>query len=375
MKVAFDAKRITQNTTGLGNYSRFVVNALSDTYCDEQWILFSPDKPQKAIQAELPQASNIHYHYPLSAGWPLVTDVWRSRTILRDLKAQQVDLYHGLSNEIPLGISTSGIPSVVTLHDLIFLRYPQFFKQIDRRIYHYKSRYACACSNRIIAVSETTKREIIRAFGVDEDKITVVYQACSESFREPVSDDKMQNVRQKFSLPSQYVLSVGSIVAGKNLLLTVKALKLSGLDIKLVVVGRKTSYWKQVQSYIREQHMEGQVIVLDQVSNSDLPAIYQLASLLVYPSLFEGFGIPVLEALNSGVPVIAGKGSSLEEAGGPHSIYVDPYNAAKLADFIRLLLTDSSLSKAMSIAGKSYAERFSAKRAATELMNIYTQLR
>lgn len=375
MKLAFDAKRITHNRTGLGNYSRFIANSLIDNYPENSYHLYSPDKGKEHLRTLVPEQENVIFHYPknnrfgsLSKAW------WRSYGIIGDLKKEKPNLYHGLSNELPFGLAKAGIPSVVTIHDLIFARYPQFYKAIDRNIYNFKFRKACQLADKIIAVSEMTRQDIIRIYGIPEEKIEVVYQGCNVSFLQSAGTDKLREVRNKYHLPEHFILNVGSIEQRKNLLLIVKALKQSSKDIHLVAVGRRTPYSETVEQYIRENNMQGQVTFLNNVPFNDLPALYQLASLFIYPSFFEGFGIPILEALNSGTPVIAATGSCLEEAGGPGSIYIDPENANDLSEKINWILTTPSQAEHMRTAGKEYAKRFLSQAIARDITNVYRQI-
>ena len=374
MKIAFDAKRITSNVTGLGNYGRFVVNAFSRQFQNDQLLLFSPHEARDAVKAVLPVFNNISYCLPDRKMGQIRRSLWRVHGIVNDLKLNSVDLYHGLSNELPLGIRKTGIPAVVTIHDLIFLHYPQFYKTIDRKIYEYKFRSACHSADHIIAVSEATKRDVIAAYNVPEKKVSVVYQGCNDLFCHDVPASQKVFLREKYNLSSEYILSVGTVEQRKNLLLTVKALKESGLDLKLLVIGKQTPYAEQVKIFIRENGMEEQVLFLHLTDSSELPAIYQMASLFVYPSLIEGFGIPVLEALNSGTPVIGATGSCLEEAGGPDSLYVDPTNHHELAAKMKHVLHNPQVAGEMSWKGKKYAERFLPENLSCDLMNVYKRV-
>ncbi len=375
MKLAFDAKRITHNGTGLGNYSRFVVNALADGFPNDSYHLYSPDKGKDHLRALVPERENVIYHYPGSSPLgALSKDWWRTYGIVRDLKREKPDVYHGLSNELPFGLAKAGIPSVVTIHDLIFVRHPQFYKPVDRAIYNFKFKKACLLADKVVAVSEMTKKDIIHLYGIPEEKIEVVYQGCNDSFAQPVKQDKLYEVKHKYRLPEVFILNVGSIEPRKNLLLIVKALKQMGKDIPLVAIGKRTPYADVVEQYVRENNMEGQVTLLSNIPFEDLPAFYRLASLFVYPSFFEGFGIPILEALNSGTPVIAATGSCLEEAGGPDSVYVNPKDANDLSEKINLILTSSAQAEHMRDAGREYAGRFKGEVIAGDLMKIYRRI-
>lgn len=364
MRIGFDGKRVVQNFTGLGNYSRFILNLLAQHFPENEYIVYSSKKASDNLKIP----SGIQFHHPPAYKLPVL---WRSYGIGKDLQKDKIDLYHGLSNELPLGNFSSKIPSVVTIHDLIFLRFPDFYPAIDRAIYRYKFQFACKNATRIIAVSEQTKKDIVNYFNISGEKIDVIYQGCNSSFKDSVSDEFKIKVREKYSLPKQYLLQVGTIEERKNLMLTVKALKAIPSEIKLVVIGKQTDYLKEIKEYLSDHSLDSRVQFLTNVPLEDLPAIYQQAKIFVYPSEFEGFGIPVIEALYSGVPVIAATGSCLEEAGGPGSSYVHPKDDIQLSWTINSILNSPDKQLEMVSAGYEYVKKFSEQQLASNLMNVY----
>ena len=374
MRIGYDAKRITHNSTGLGNYSRYIVDILSKYYPENQYLLYTPGAAKEHLKNKIPQNNNITYKFPQGFN-SILKSRWRSKTIIGDLSKDNVDIFHGLSNELPFGINKSGIPSIVTIHDLIFLRYPEFYKPIDRKIYNYKFKRACVEADKIIAVSEMTKNDIIKYYGIDKDKIVTVYQGCDESFAKTADDKLKEEVKSKYSLPDRYILNVGTIESRKNLLLLIKSLnEIDDKEIKVVVVGRKTPYFDEVNSYIIANKLQDRIVVLSGVTFRELPSIYQMASLFVYPSYFEGFGIPIIEAINSGVPVIGATGSCLEEAGGEYSVYVDPDNPSELAMQINKILSDSTMRMNMINNGLEYVKRFRPEVIASDIMSVYDNI-
>ncbi|MCD7978669.1 MAG: glycosyltransferase family 4 protein [Tannerellaceae bacterium] len=373
MKIGFDAKRITKNKTGLGNYSRFVVNGLSTYFPENDYNLYSPNIGNPDLKAQVRNSPHINYHYP-SGIYKKSTSLWRSTGIIKDLKKDRIDLFHGLSNELPLTIDKSNIPSVVTIHDLIFLKYPNLYKYMDRKIYSYKFRQACIQSNRIIAVSQKTKEDIHTLFQIPENKIEVIYQGCNPVFGLPVPEEKKKKLRLKYHITTPYILYVGSIEERKNLLLLVKAFKDIKEDIRLIAIGKETGYTNKIKSYIKEYNLEERVQILNNIPFEELPSFFQMADLFVYPSFYEGFGIPILEALTANIPVIAATGSCLEEAGGPHSLYTDPENPEELRDMIKTVLLNTSLANQMREEGKEYIKRFSEKKLASDMFNLYQQI-
>lgn len=375
MKIGFDAKRAAQNKTGLGNYSRFVIESLAETIPVGRYLLYVPHPGKTACMDNLLQRYNVDMRCPRTGFWKRLRSLWRVWGVTPDFEQDRIRLFHGLSNELPLNIRKARrVRSVVTIHDLIFLRHPEYYPYIDRKIYAYKFRKACRNADRIIAVSQCTKRDIVDFFHIPEEKIDVVYQGCDASFKRPVDAEKKESVRRKYRLTSRYILYVGSIEERKNLMLVAQALPFLPDGTEVIAVGKRTRYADKVETFLRRNGLEHRMRLVSDVPFDDLPAFYQMASVFVYPSKFEGFGIPLLEALNSGTPAIGATGSCLEEAGGPHSLYVSPTDARALAEAITRTLTDSELREKMITEGKEYAINFEPERIATEIMTVYEKV-
>ena len=375
MRIGFDAKRAAQNKTGLGNYSRFVIEGLSRFYPDNQYLLYIPNPKRSHLLGDLKQRNNCTIKYPNNTIWRKLSFIWRVVSIKKQLQKDQIDICHGLSNELPIGIKKlKNIKSIVTIHDLIFLRYPEFYKRIDRKIYAFKFKKACRVADSIIAVSECTKRDIVDFFGIAPEKITVIYQGCDKSFQQLASNEVKDKARELYQLPEKYLLYVGSIESRKNLKLIVEALTKTQCDLPLIAIGKHTPYADEVQQYINEQGLNERVKMLHNVDFTYFPAIYQMASIFIYPSFFEGFGIPILEALYSRVPVIGATGSCLEEAGGPNSIYVNPTDANEMATAIDRIMQDEKLRQQMIDNGVEYANMFNQERLSRLMMEHYKTL-
>ena len=260
------------------------------------------------------------------------------------------------------------------MHDAIFIRYPELYDALYRKIFIRKNKFSCRVADRIIAISEQTKRDFIEFFGADAEKIDVVYQGCNNIFREKVSEEKKAEVRKKYNLPETFLLNVGAIEKRKNLGTIVRAIHQGKIDIPLVACGNKTEYVNEVNLLISEYKLENQVFLLHNVDFADLPALYASASVFVYPSVFEGFGIPILESLCIGTPVITSRGSCFEETGGKSSLYVDYNNAEEMAEAINKTLFDSDLRQKMIADGKAHSELFTDEKVARNLMNVYKKL-
>lgn len=370
IKIAFDAKRAAQNNTGLGNYSRFVITLLTAYKKENRYYLYIPDTRRARFLGKV--ADNAVICSPRTFFGKKLRSLWRVWGITKSIADERIDLFHGLSNELPFNIGKAHqTRSIVTIHDLIFLRYPHYYRFFDRLIYRYKFQKACRNADRIIAVSMCTKKDIVHYFGIEPGKIDVVYQGCADAFKHPLPEHRLRSVRETYGLPERFLLYVGSIEERKNLLLVVQALTLIDEPITLVAIGKRTSYTKKVEHYIQTHGLANRVLLLTRIDTSELPAFYRLATTFVYPSLFEGFGIPVLEALCCGIPVVAAKGSCLEEAGGPDSIYIDPHDPQDLARAIERTLTDEDLRSRMIDEGLRHAQRFDNERLFQDLYDVY----
>jgi glycosyltransferase involved in cell wall biosynthesis len=377
MNIGFDAKRAFHNTTGLGNYSRTLITGLAQFYPQHQYFLFNP-KPSKKFPK--PPFENVHEVLPGGFVSKKFSSLWRSKWVIKDLQQWGIQLYHGLSHEIPVGIEKTAIPSVVTIHDLIFERYPEQFSKIDVQIFRKKFRYACQHANRIIAISKQTGQDIVEMYGIDADKIDICYQSCDPAFAEQVDEKEKELIRERFGLPSAFFLYVGSIIERKNLLNICKALQLMPeLPVPLVVIGDGKAYKNEVKAYIAKHNLAHRVIFLSEThaigkDARTLAAIYQMSLALIYPSFFEGFGIPVLEALWSRVPVITSATSCLPETGGDAALYIDPSSAEQIAQAMQRVYNDESLREQMIAKGLQHAQNFTLENCTKQVMDVYKKL-
>lgn len=370
MNIGFDGKRAANNLTGLGNYSRSLIAQLAKHFHQNQYFVYSPKVKSHPQVTTFLENQQIQLKLPASNVPKLL---WRSFGIKTQLQQDGIDLYHGLSQEIPLYITQTGIKTIVTMHDLIYLRLPKLYKRIDRYIYNRKSEYACKNSDHIVAISERTKQDIIEYYQVPASKITVIYQGCDPAFKQKYSSADKLAVLHRYALPLKYILIVGTIEPRKNLMLLVRALKNIHPAYKLVVVGKQQPYAVQVKKEIERLGLIDRVVFLEGLPFADLPLVYQMASLFVYPSFYEGFGIPIIEALHSRVPVIAATGSCLEEAGGPGSIYIAPDDAEALAFQANRVLNDEHLRVEMVNSGLSFVQRFNPEILTKQMMDCYIQ--
>lgn len=369
MKIGFDAKRGFNNFSGLGNYSRVAIESLAQYYPDENYFLFATDRNNKLFE-QIQFRKSIETIYSSS----LLKSYWRSYSQVNDWKKLKIDLFHGLSNELPFGLNRAKTKTIVTIHDVIFKKHPEFYSFVDRIIYDIKTKHACIHSDKIICVSEQTKKEVMHFYKVPDSKIKVIYASLPSHITRMISVDKTEEVKTRFRLPEKFLLYVGTIEKRKNLLTIIKALNnLRAQHLPLVVVGKPTKYLKEIKNYLHDYAPHLKIIFIHDAGNEDLNVIYSLAFVFIYTSLIEGFGIPLIEAATHGVPSITSRDSCMEEAAGKGAIYIDPKSESETASAISRLINEPILHKQLSALAIAHSAKFNSKRLADELMNLYKE--
>lgn len=367
MKIGFDAKRAFLNASGLGNYSRNTLNALNKYYSQNEYVLFTPK-----VEVDLFRNYNqFEVVYPPAIYKSFMKLVWRNLFLTGKLKKHDIDIFHGLSNELPTGIHKTKIPSVVTIHDLIFMRYPEFYKPVDRKIYFRKMKYACQAADKIIAISRQTQNDVETFFQVSPEKVAVIYQPVAATFFEKQDD---ATVLKKYNVPEKYILAVGTLESRKNQLTLLEALHQLNAEIPLVLVGKPTTYIAELKKFMAEKGMEGQVIFLSGLPENELAALYQNALISVYISVFEGFGLPVIESMASGCPVLTSSVSCLPETAGDAAVLCNPADVSDVAKKLKSLLEDESLRKQIVQKGVHRAKAFHPEIYAQKLNSLYANL-
>ncbi|MCB0552217.1 MAG: glycosyltransferase family 4 protein [Phaeodactylibacter sp.] len=371
LRIGYDAKQLFNDFAGQGSYSRTLLANLAEYYPDNAYFLYAPRFTKSDDTSFFLNSALFNVQLPRRGP----TLYWRTLGLKRYLRKHKIGLFHGLVNELPLALQGTGIRSIVTIHDLIFLHYPQHYTLFNRKALDLKYRYACRQADHIVAISESTKRDIIHFYGIAPEKISVIYQSCSERFRQERAQKTIEAVRRRHHLPEEYLLTVGAITARKNLMGTVRALQLlpDSLKLPLVVVGKGTAHKAKIQRYLQQNRLEKWVYFIE-ASFEDLPAIYQDASVFLYPSFFEGFGLPILEALFSETPVLTSNTSSLPEAGGPGAYLVDPAKPEQIAAGIEKILTDDAYRASLVENGSEYAQQFRGEPLAQQMMELYKKV-
>ena len=333
MRIGYDAKRLFHNNTGLGHYSRTLIQLLLQSNNDLEIVLFDSHPVQNELTRQIfsaPQVNTITLDYP---GW-----YYRSINLSKFISKANPDVYHGLSNELPL-IKNGNIPYVVTIHDLLYQNFPNDFSFFDRTIYNIKTSQAIKNADTIIAISEATKKSILDSFSVDDKKIKVIYQSYDPVFDIPVAPVEMEEVLKKYKLPVSYNYYVGAVTYRKNLKVILEAMlqQSASQQLPLLVAGNGTNYLKEINNFIHQNKLSKLVFHLPHLPRSVVRMLYTNANAIIYPSLGEGFGLPVLEGIAANLPVITSSISSLPEAGGDVALYFNPRKPEELASILNSL--------------------------------------
>lgn len=333
MRIVFDAKRYFHNSRGLGNYSRDVVRLIREYAPNWEVVLMDKSGLSRSF-----------------------------------MNIPPCDIYHGLSGELPFTVGRSQARSVVTMHDAIFIRYPELYSPTYRWLFTQKVRFACKAADTIIAISEQTKRDMIEFFHADESKIRVVYQGCSNIFRQPISAEQIAEAKKKYDLPQNYLLDVGAMEPRKNLKKLIQAMAAAKIDLPLVAVGGHSKYADEAAALAQQSGVT--LLLRHGVTFADFPAIYKGAEVLCYPSIFEGFGIPILEAMCVGTPVLTSTGSCFAETGGEAALYANPLDIEEIGAQLNRILTNNHLRQEMVAKGTVQANRFTDEQVAKNLIRV-----
>ncbi|HEV3141559.1 MAG TPA: glycosyltransferase [Vicinamibacterales bacterium] len=365
MRIAFDGTALRPRRTGVGYYTEHLLRHLALTAASDELIVVS----NRTVETDAPLPERVRV---VTAPRRVPRMVWMQTGARTTLKQIGADVAHFTNGMLPLG---SPVPTVVTIHDMSLRLYPQYHPPrrvlLNRPLVDIAARSADA----IITVSETAKRDIVRLYRIDPDRVNVVYEAAAPAFH-PVDDPiELDRVRRKYGLRNRIVLYVGTIEPRKNLPTLVEAFaagrRRGDLDHQLVCVGPYGWLSRDLDERIRRANVSDAIVLTGYVPFEDLPAIYSLAEMFVYPSMYEGFGLPVVEAMACGVPVITGRAAALAEVGGEAVEHVERLDADALAEAMATLARNQGRRRELSARGLARARRFSWEQAAKESLRVY----
>lgn len=372
MIIGFDAKRAFQNMTGLGNYSRMLICGLAKQHKDVYSVLYAP-KMDGYYKTFFTGYANISTRQPHGFDKHLPR-LWRSFGVSIHMSEDDIDIFHGLSHELPLRLP-KGVKKVVTMHDLIAWRNPEYFSALDAKIHQCKQKSACKNADIIIAISQQTKQDLMHYTGVPEEKIRVLYQSCDPIFREEISEKFKNEVKKDYKLPDRYIICVGTIEKRKNQEAIIAAMHQLPEDLHLVLVGGcHGNYRSKLFSSLKSKGLQKRVHLIDDAEFEDFPALYANSLAAVYVSKFEGFGIPILEAMCCGVPVLTSNCSSMPEVGGDAVLYADPNNIDEIASQINRIISDETLREELLQKAEIQKQKFDPQITTQALYDLYKEL-
>jgi glycosyltransferase involved in cell wall biosynthesis len=373
MHIAIDYTAAVQQRAGIGRYTRELVGALlhlEEAREAHRYTLFAAAGGRSAPVGSLPPAIRRRF-LPLSDEW--AARLWhRARLpIPEETFTGPIDLFY--SPDFVLPPTRRRTPTLLTVHDLSFLRYPDHFVP---KLVRYLSRVvpeSVARADRVLADSQATRTDLVELLGTSPEKVEVLYSGVDARFRPEREPGEQERLRARYGLDRPYVLSVGTLQPRKNYVRLIRAfVRLSVSGVMLVIAGARGWLYEEV---LEEAARHGdRTRILGFVAEEDLPALYRGASLFVFPSFYEGFGLPVLEAMACGVPVVCSRASSLPEVAGDAALLVDPHDEEGLREAMGRALEDEALRREMTARGLARAAHFTWERAARQLLAAFAEV-
>jgi len=367
MRIGIDGRYIQDHFPGIGRYTYNLIQALAKAAPEDSFVLpYNPQSVNTRYDLQRLRTPNVEM---VSIDLPTfsLTEQYRLPSLIRHLG---LDLFHSPYYIKPYFLPC---PSVVTIYDLIPRLYPQYISPWARGIFEMAIRLATVTSRLVISVSQSAKEDLVRLLRVPPSKVWVTPLGVDTQFC-PVNEKAIFNLRQKYDLPEGYILYLGINKPHKNLVRLVEAFAKVKNRRNLVLAGKEDPRYREVHEVVKQLSLQDRVVFLGQVPEDDLPALYSGAALFVFPSLYEGFGLPLLEAMACGVPVVCSSTSSLPEIAGRAAVMVDPLDVSQLARALERVLGDSDLRASMRQEGLKQAARFSWERTAKETLAVYRQV-
>jgi len=372
MPIYIDVSPAVHSKAGLGRYAASLAQALIAREAGRFCLFYNrarDSRPPLGLEA-VPRRTIRAGYRP----WRMAVWLGQLAGLGFNRLVPDAELFHATEHLLP---PLPGVPTVLTVHDMIFKLFREHQKPLNFWYLNATMPLYCRRAGAIITVSESSKRDIVAHYGLDPAKITVIYEAAAPEFR-PAAPAALAAVRRRYDLPDEFLIHVGTIEPRKNLTRLIGALQQlreTGLLIPLVVVGARGWLYDDFFRRIEELDLRQAVHFPGFVPATDLPLVYGAATVAAMPSVYEGFGLPILEAMACGVPVVSSSSSSLPELGGEAARYFDPYDVAEMAEVIRAVWTDADLRQEMRLKGLVQAARFSWERAAEETLAVYERVR
>ncbi len=379
IRIAIDGSAIPRQMAGAGVYTFELVRALAALPGDHDLTVFArPGLFDDMAQQE--RRLRVVHVDPRSRAARLV---WEQTALLMLLRRLQIEVLHSPHHHLPVAAtliragSKRRLRRVVTFHDVTFMLRPDRYPLARRLYMEAVTRASARLADAIITPSQAVRQDVMRKLGLPGERVVAIPEAAGPQFV-PADEDAQGRARWKYRLPSRYILSVGSLEPGKNrgrLIRAYARLSTGGVDCPVVIAGQPAWRYEGDLALARRLGLGDQVRFLGYVPNVDLPALYSGATLFAFPSLYEGFGLPVLEAMACGTPVVTSNGSALAEVAGDAAVLVDPRDVDAIAKAMDQLLCDETLRADLRARGLERAKQFSWERTARETLSVYEIVR
>lgn len=374
MRIGFDVRPFLKEETGVGIYLKNLLFSLSHIDQDNEYFLFSSSLKDRFNAQKIPpfmKMSFRDFHYPVKLmnflwyklGWPKLDHFFK----------EKLDITH---SPTPLILPTHG-KKIVTVYDLFFMDSPHQVDRETRNTFVRGIKSSLQKADGVITISEFTKKQLLEKFSLDPNKIKVIYLGIQKDYWEDISADELEKIKGKYNLPQSFLLFVGTIEPRKNILNLLNALKIiheKHKKIPLVIVGRKGQDYENVLEKVRVLGLEDWVVFTGYIPEKELKGFYHLASLFVFPSLYEGFGLPLLEAMASGLPIVTSRKAALPEIAMDAALYFNPEEQEDIAEKILIGLKDETLRKQLIYKGKERVGDFNWRKTAEETLNFYLSI-
>ncbi len=366
--IGIDFRPALGQAAGVGRYVRNLVRHLAVLGTDERFVLFMDRQTEDPLGARYPNVTQRILTLPVLQNY----FTWLQFRLPPSLWRRPVDLFHFPFYTMPL-LSTG--PSVVTIHDLTFELHPEWFSRRSRLSTRRFARFAARRATAILTVSECSKKDLVRIYGLDPQRVHVIYPAVGEWDEQAHSSQ--ESVAVRLGVHGAFVLHVGSIHTRRNiprLLQAVARLRAQGEDLSVVLAGKVEYPYPDVERMIRESGLEGAAVHAGYLPDGDLQALYREARLLAFPSLYEGFGLPAVEAMALGTPVVAANTSCFPEVLGDGALLVNPLDVEALAEGMRRANQDGTEREQLRERGRVQAAKYSWERTARETLTVYRSI-
>ncbi len=371
MRIGFDVRPFLKEETGVGIYFKNLLFHLAQVDPANEYYLLSSSYKDRFPPQKIPPFTNKRFrdfHFPVSVvnffwyklSWPPLDHFFRT----------ELDLTHSAT---PIILPTKG-KKIVTVHDLFFMDFPRMTDRETRKILRCRIDRSLLRSDGIVAVSQFTKNQILERFAVEEEKVKVIYHGLETSLNDEISPEEIEEMKERYSLPTSFILFVGAIEPRKNLLNLIETLRIihrKHEKIPLLIVGQHGSDSRNLEKKIEKEKLEAWIKIMGYLPDKEVRIFYRLASVFALPSLCEGFGFPLLEAMASNLPIAASQTSAIPEIAQSAALYFRPEDPEDMAEKIILALEDENVRQNLIAKGRKRVLKFNWKRTALETLNFY----